>query len=130
MDYRSTRAEARSQVGTYCNSLAKRWWFGPEDSAVYPEALTASADGVDKRYVEKAMKDDSRIFMVFPCGTGAKESACQFRRCQEMQVRSLSQEDPLEEGIAVHSSILACRSSWTEKPGGLRPIESQRVRHD
>ena len=59
MDYRSTRAEARSQVGRYCNNLAKSWWFGPEDSGVYPEAVTGSADGVDTRYVEKAIKDDS-----------------------------------------------------------------------
>ena len=59
MDYRSTRAEARSQVGRYCNNLAKSWWFGPEDSGVYPEAVTGSADGVDIRYVEKAIKDDS-----------------------------------------------------------------------
>ena len=59
MDYRSIRTEARSQVGRYCNNLAKSWWFGPEDSGVYPEALTGSADAVDIRYVEKAIKDDS-----------------------------------------------------------------------
>ena len=37
-----------------------------------------------------------------------------------MQVQSLGQEDPLEEGIATHSSILAWKISWTEKPGGLQ----------
>ena len=48
----------------------------------------------------------------------------------ERQVGSLSWEDPLEEGMATHSRILAWRIPWTEEPGGLRSIESQRVRHD
>ena len=39
----------------------------------------------------------------------------------ETQVRSLSWEDPLEEGMATYSNILAWRISWTEEPGGLRP---------
>ena len=38
---------------------------------------------------------------------------------QETQVQPLGQEDPLERGMATHSSILAWRISWTEKPGGL-----------
>ena len=46
---------------------------------------------------------------------------------QEMQVPSLSQEDPLEEKMATHSSILAWRIPWTEVPGGLRSMGSQRV---
>ena len=45
-------------------------------------------------------------------------------------VRSLGWEDPLEEGVATHSSILAWRIPWTEEPVGLQSIESQRVRHD
>ena len=49
---------------------------------------------------------------------------------QETQVRSLGGEDPLEEEMATHSSILAWRIPWTEEPGGLQPIESQRVGHD
>ena len=47
-----------------------------------------------------------------------------------MRVRSLGQEDPLEEGTATHSSILAWRILWTEEPGRLQSIGSQRVRHD
>ena len=39
-------------------------------------------------------------------------------------------EDPLEEGMATHSSTLAWRIPWTEEPGGLQPVGSQRVRHD
>ena len=38
-------------------------------------------------------------------------------------------EDPLEKGMATHSSILACRIPWTEKPGGLQSMGSQRVGH-
>ena len=46
---------------------------------------------------------------------------------QETQVRSLGQEDPLEKGMATYSSILACRIPWTEEPGGLQTMGSQRV---
>ena len=47
-----------------------------------------------------------------------------------MEVRSLHREDPLEEGMAIHSSILAWRIPWTEEPGGLQSIGLQRVRQD
>ena len=49
---------------------------------------------------------------------------------QKMQIPSLDQEDPLEEGMATHSSILAWRIPWTEEPGGLQSKGSQRLRHD
>jgi len=49
---------------------------------------------------------------------------------QETWVLSLGGEDPLEKGMATHSSPLASRISWTEEPGGLQPIESQRIRQD
>ena len=44
-----------------------------------------------------------------------------------MGVRSLGWEDPLEEGMAIHSSILAWRIPWIEEPSRLQPIGSQRV---
>ena len=44
-----------------------------------------------------------------------------------MQVLALGQENPLEDGMATHSSILAYRIQWTEEPGGLQPIGSQRI---
>ena len=47
-----------------------------------------------------------------------------------MWLRSLCQEDPVEEAMATHSSILAWRIPWTEESGGLQSIESERVRHD
>ena len=49
---------------------------------------------------------------------------------QEIWVQSLGWEDPLEEGMATHSSILAWRIPWTEEPGGLQSVGLQRVRHD
>ena len=49
---------------------------------------------------------------------------------QEMQVRSLDGEDPLEEGKASDSSFLAWRIPWTEEPGRLWSMESQRVGHN
>ena len=49
---------------------------------------------------------------------------------QETWVRSLGWEDPLEESMATHSSVLAWRIPWTEEPEGLQSIGSQRVEHD
>ena len=46
---------------------------------------------------------------------------------QETQVQSLSGEVPLEEGMVTHSSILAWRIPWTEEPGGLKSMGSQRA---
>ena len=60
--------------------------------------------------------------MGFPGGSDSKESAC--------NIGDLGWENPLEKGLATHSSILAWRIPWTEKPGGLQPMGSQRVRHD
>ena len=48
----------------------------------------------------------------------------------ETRVPSLGQEDPLEKGIEAHSIILAWRILWTEEPGGLQSMGSQKVRHD
>ena len=47
-----------------------------------------------------------------------------------MQVQSLDWEDPLEEDMATHSSILAWRIQWTEEPGGLQSMGSQRTDYD
>ena len=48
----------------------------------------------------------------------------------ETQVRSLCREDPLEEEMATHSSILAWKTPWTEEPGRLQSMGSQSVGHD
>ena len=48
----------------------------------------------------------------------------------DTQVQSLGGEDPLEKEMATHSSILARRTPWTEEPGGLQSMGSQRVGHN
>ena len=64
--------------------------------------------------------------MGFPGGLNSKESASM----RETWIRSLGQEDPLEKEIATHSIILTWRIPWTEKPGGLQSMGSQRVISD
>ena len=49
---------------------------------------------------------------------------------QEMQVHSLGREDPLEKEVATHSSFLAWEMLWTEEPGGLQSMGSQRIIQD
>ena len=49
---------------------------------------------------------------------------------QETRVQSLDQEDLLEKGTATHSSVLAWKFPWTEEPGGLQAMGSQRTGHD
>ena len=49
---------------------------------------------------------------------------------EETQVQSLGQEDPLEKEMATHSSTLAWKIPWTEEPGRLQSVGSQRVGHD
>ena len=67
--------------------------------------------------------------MGFPGGSVVKNLPA-MQKPQETQVPSLGQKDPLEEGMATHSSILAWRIPWTEKPGGLGYIGWRRVRQD
>ena len=49
---------------------------------------------------------------------------------QESRVQSLGREDPLEEEMATHSSVLAWETPWTDEPGGLQSVGSQRLGHD
>ena len=65
----------------------------------------------------------------FPGGSAVKNPPA-VQKVQEMWVQSLGREDPLEEGMVTHSSILAWRIPWTEEPGRLQSTGSQRVRHD
>ena len=61
--------------------------------------------------------------MGYPGGLGVKNQPA----VQETQVQSLGIKDPLEKEIATHSSILAWEMPWTEEPGGLQSMVSQRV---
>ena len=73
------------------------------------------------------LKATHRILLGFSSGTSGKQPACQCRTC-ETQVWSLDQEDPLEEGMAIRSRILAWRIPWKEDC--LQSIGLQRVRKD
>ena len=64
--------------------------------------------------------------MDFPVGSDAKVSAYK----EGTRVRSLGQEDSLEKEMATHSSNLAWKIPWTEDPGRLQSMGSQKVRHD
>ena len=70
------------------------------------------------------------IFNIFSIGLPGGSVIKNLPMMQETQVQSLGQEDPLEESMARHSSILAWRIPWTEEPGGLQSIGSQRVGHN
>ena len=76
--------------------------------------------------VHSVAKSRTRLsdFMGFPDSPVGKESA------YNVWVLSLGQEDPLVKAMATHSSILAWIIPWTEKPGGLQSVGSQRVGHD
>ena len=77
-------------------------------------------------YILNAMTMES---LGLPWWLSSKECAL-MQESQEMQVRSLGGEDPLEEGMATHPSILAWRIPRIEEPDGLPSIVSQRVGHD
>ena len=66
----------------------------------------------------------------FSVGTSGKEPTSQCRRHKQTGVQSLSWEDSLGEGIAPLSSVLAYRIPWTEEPGVLQSVGTQRVRHN
>ena len=65
-------------------------------------------------------------FLGFPDGSDGKESTCS---AEDLGVQSLGWEDPLDKGTG-YLSILAWRIPWTEEPGRLQSMGSQRVRHD
>ena len=70
------------------------------------------------------------IYIGFSGGAGGKEHTCQYRRHKGHRFDPLGQEDSLEEGMTICSSILAWRIPWREEPGGLQSIGLQRVRQE
>ena len=68
----------------------------------------------------------SIVLLGFPGGSLVKNLPAM----QETWIQSMGQEDPLEKGMAIHLSILAGKTPWTEEPGGLQSMGSQTVRHD
>ena len=72
----------------------------------------------------------SKVLKGFPGGGSAVKNPPAGQEPQETLVRSLGQEDSMEEGMATHSNILAWRSPWTVEPGRLQSMGLQRVGHD
>ena len=66
------------------------------------------------------------IFGGFPGGSEGKETACNTREWGSIS----DWEDPLKKEIATHSSVLDWRIPWSEEPGGLQSMGSQRIRHN
>ena len=66
----------------------------------------------------------------FPGGSAVTNLLANAGEAQGLWIGSLGQEDPLEEGMATHSSIHAQTIPWIEEPGGLRSVGSQRAGHD
>ena len=62
-------------------------------------------------------------------GGSTVKNLSEIQETLEIQLQSMCLEDPLEEGMATYSSTLARKISWTEEPGGLQSMGSQRVRH-
>ena len=75
------------------------------------------------------LKRKQRLFRASPSGRVVKNLSATWEP-QEIQLQSLGRGDPLEEGIASHSSILALRIPWPEEPGGLQSMGSQKSRHN
>ena len=79
--------------------------------------------------MDREVKNEAHyVNLGFPGGSAVKNPAGQDP--QEIQVRSLGWEDPLEQHMSTHSGILTWRIPWTEEPGGLQFIGSQRAGQD
>ena len=77
-------------------------------------------------FLTNLIKYKYTCILSFPGSSAGEESTCNVGDLGSIP----GWEDPLEEGMAIHFSILAWRIPWTEKPGGLQSIGWQRVRHD
>ena len=77
-----------------------------------------------QRYGSCKIREEFEVPRGLPGGTVVKNPPA-MQEMQEIQVQSLGQEDPLEKGMVIHSSILAWRIQWTEEPGGLQSMRSQ-----
>ena len=92
--------------------------------------FTWNCIGTEKITSKEEKKERRGRGFVFPGGFPPSLAVKNPPVMQETLVWSLGWEDPLEEGMATHSSILAWRISWTEEPGSLQSTGPQRVEHD
>ena len=83
-----------------------------------------------ERRKKKLRKIIRVIFAIYLCYRSVAQMVKHLPAMQETLARSPGQEDPLEKGMATHSSIPAWKIPWTEEPGGLQSMGSQRIGHD
>ena len=100
--------------------------MGDSENSNQGFVTTEGWDGVGG---ERELQAGGDVCMGLPSWLSAKETACSAEDAGDL-VRLLGWDDPLEEGMATHSSILAWRIPGTEEPGGLRSMGSQEVGHD
>ena len=121
--YCSPKGNTFKSMGIYWASWCKKtsagkvWWIRGQIQCGVPAGETGQ---------KKIFNVEPFLVWGFPGGSDGKEAAC----FAEDWVGSLGWEDPLEKGMATHSSILAWRIPWTEKPGGLQSMGLQRIGHD
>ena len=113
-----------------------RWRWGGEGRGVCPLKAVPEKTSQPQPDFHQSCVNSATFSQLFLCRFNFWESVQMAQRIkrlpamQETQVRSLGWEDPLEKEMATHSSILAWRIPWTEEPGGLQSMGSQRVRND
>ena len=100
-----------------------------EGFLLYPVISEKSLKDFEKTDLPLFMDLKKIIRVIYILGFPGDSDVKNLPTRQETQVRSLGQEDHLEKGMATHSSILTWRIPWTEEPGGLWSMGSQRVRH-
>ena len=117
-----------------CSTLCDSMDCSPPASSVHVISHTRIPEWVALSFSRgfSPPRDQTLISYVSCIGRWVLHLSCHLGspEMEETRVQSLGWEDPLEEGMATHSSVLAWRISWTEEPGGLRSIGSQRVGHD
>ena len=101
-----------------------------EGFLLYPVISEKSLKDFEKTDLPLFMDLKKIIRVIYILGFPGDSDVKNLPTRQETQVRSLGQEDHLEKGMATHSSILAWRIPWTEEPGGLGSMGSQRVGHN
>ena len=111
---------------TACTSQSKRW---RTQKKFRPRTKTGNFQIKEIQRSIECVKGFSALFEINGASL-ATQTAHAPLAVQETQVQSLGREDPLEKGMAAHSSVLAWRTPWTEEPGGLQSVGSQRVRHN
>ena len=104
---------------------ASGWGGGRALGTVLLVASTVSALNAPDSWPHTTEMGDTTPYTGFPGGAGGKEPTRQCRRHKKHGVRSLGWEDPLEKGMATHSSILAWRIPSTEEPGEPQSMGSQ-----